>query len=220
MNKLGWIDDGLLEHIVLAMLHRADEANAKSASNIKKNVIDPFASLVLAAATNISDAQSIRDNQKISSASSGVSSAVGNFHQAILGKINGFVNHDSGYDLESPAKQILAEVKNKHNTMNASNREKVISDLDTAARQKSGNWTAYLVIVVPRKPIRYITKVTSREVYEIDGASFYALATGSETALHDLYYAVRDIVTEHRPELSSGTVLDYCQDSLLKAVPK
>ncbi len=220
MSKLSWIDDDLFEPIVLSTLHRAAEAYEEAPRRIQKNVIDPFSSLVMAATADIQESKSILDAQKIASLSSGISSAIGNFHQQVLGQVKGFVNHDSGYDLECPASKILAEVKNKHNTMNSTNREKVISDLDTAVKQKSGNWTAYLVIIIPRKPKRYHCKLTNREVYEIDGASFYELATGSETALHDLYYAAKDVITEKHPGLNSGSMLDYCRDALLKAVPK
>ncbi len=104
--------------------------------------------------------------------SSGISNAVGDFHQEVLGSVEGFRNHDAGYDLECPDKQIVAEVKNKHNTMNAPNRKQVVDDLDTAVRQKTGSWVAYLVVIVPGKPKRYRKKLTNR-VYEIDGASFF-----------------------------------------------
>ena len=40
----------------------------------------------------------------------------------ILGSVDGWDNHDAGYDLECDARIILAEIKNKWNTMNSSNR--------------------------------------------------------------------------------------------------
>lgn len=81
--------------------------------------------------------------QQINSASIGISSAVGHFHQKILGSVEGFINHNTGYDLECVDRKIIAEVKNKHNTMNEQNRDKVVGDLETALSQKQGDWTAY-----------------------------------------------------------------------------
>ena len=183
MSKLSWIDDERLNDAVSRMLQRAQKAKDKAEVRIKENVVDPFSSIILAATIDLDDVMKLSDIQQITSMSSGISSAVGNFHQEVLGFVEGFRNHDAGYDLECSDKQIVAEIKNKHNTMNASNREKVINDLDTAVRQKTGSWAAYLVVIIPGKPRRYKKKLRNR-VYEIDGASFYALATGSETAVY------------------------------------
>ncbi|MCY4211258.1 MAG: Eco47II family restriction endonuclease [Gammaproteobacteria bacterium] len=220
MSSLLWIDDGILQRVVLNMLERAQKASDNAPKNIKKNVIDPFSSLILAAATGISEEGDLTSVQQVNSASSGISNAIGNFHQQILGSVRGFNNHDSGYDLECAERRILAEVKNKHNTMNGPNREKVVSDLDTAVKQKAGNWIGYLVIIIPAKPVRYKKRLTRREVYEIDGASFYELATGHAHALHDLYYAVEDIAAERYPELRSRAILHYCNMALRDAIPE
>ncbi len=45
---------------------------------------------------------------------------------------------------------MLAEVKNKHNTMNQSNRNQVIDDISTAVRQKGRGWQGYLVTIIPK----------------------------------------------------------------------
>ena len=71
-----------------------------------------------------------------------MSNAIGTFHQSVLGSVEGWLNHDTGYDLENPSRKLIAEIKNKHNTMNQQNREKVISDLDTALKQKGRNGLA------------------------------------------------------------------------------
>lgn len=115
---------------------------------------------------------------------------------------------------------ILAEVKNKHNTMNASNRIKVVDDLDTAIRQKGRGWTGYLVIIIPKMPRRYRKKLTTREIYEIDGASFYELVTRYPTALHDLYFSVERVMKEHSPDAENGDIFEYCKNVLRKGIPE
>ncbi|MBF2754527.1 MAG: Eco47II family restriction endonuclease [Gammaproteobacteria bacterium AqS3] len=221
MSRLSWIDDDQLEKIVSEMLSRAEKAKDKAHKRIKTNVIDPFASLVTSAVVNINNKDQLSRALQDTSAISATSNAVGNFHQEILGAIEGFRNHDAGYDLECAEKKILAEVKNKHNTMNSSNRENVINKLATAISQKpSRDWAAYLVIIIPKKPEPYKKPIPGkRNVYEIDGVSFYKLATGSPTALHDLYRAVEKIIIERYPLINSkdATALGYCQEALAEA---
>ena len=116
--------------------------------------------------------------------------------------------------MECAEKRILAEIKNKHNTMNASNREKVISDLDIAVRQKGRGWNGYLVIIVPRNPARYETLVSpNRPVFEIDGASFYHKAADDPNALHDLFDILCDELTD------SGEISDYCRQIMAASIP-
>ncbi len=219
MNSLTWIDKDKLQDIIRGTLQRAQEANSQAQARMRKNVIDPFSSLVIATTTDINTKADLVAVQQGNSVSSGIASAIGAFHQQIPGSIKGFKNHNAGYDLECPGRNILAEVKNKHNTMNASNHQKVVADLDTAVRQKAGNRVGYLVIIIPAKPERYKTKLTKREVYETDGASFYELATGSSSALHDLYDAFEDITTNHYPKWSSKDILKYCKKALREGIP-
>ena len=140
--------------------------------------------------------------------------ALGRFHQRVLGNVAGWVNHDAGYDLECPEQRLLAEVKNKHNTMNASNREKVIGDLDTAVRQKGNNWNGYLVYVIAARKRRYRKRLnTARPVYEIDGGSFYALVTGQDDALGELFRVLNGLMAP------SPEIADYCYDVFTRGIP-
>ncbi len=227
MSILNWIDDQVLEEAVRNLLRRAKDARDEASTRMAKNVVDPFSSLVLATTFDLDKADALAKIQEINSISKSISNAIGDFHQEILGEVRGFKNHDAGYDLERARKKIIAEVKNKHNTMNSTNRKQVIDDLDTAIRQKAGDWTAYLVIIIPSKPRRYMKKLTRREVYEIDGASFYELATGDKTALHDLYYAVEKVVTKRQRQrarnksmLEYSGILEYCKGALTAGIPE
>lgn len=218
MSRLTWLKDEALVEAVTELMRRSNDAIDNASDRIGKNVIDPFASIALAAATSPKNAKVLLKIQGMASASSGVSSAVGWFHQAILGSVDGFVNHDAGYDIECQSRKIIAEIKNKYNTLNAGNREQVEQDLKTAIKQKRGKWKAYLVIIIPKRLKRYKKKIlNSQDVYEIDGASFYEMATGSETALHDLYDAVVDVVAEKYK--INKAVLGHCKDILKDGIP-
>ena len=169
--------------------------------------MDPFGSLMVATSYEVDDADALADLQDAESSLRGMSNSLGTFHQEILGEVPGWVNHDAGYDLECPDRQMLAEVKNKHNTMNAGNRRQVEASLGEAVRQKRGNWTGYLVIILPRRPQRYETAIEGqRNVYEIDGASFYHKATGDPNALHDLLDYLCDQLAP------SAEVAEFCKE--------
>lgn len=188
MPKLNWISDEALDEAISRFRASAARALEQSVRRQRRNVVDPFLSLLIADTFGATGKDELLRLQNSNSALRGMTNALGYFHQEILGEIPGWANHDAGYDLECSEKRILAEIKNKHNTMNASNREKVIGDLDIAVRQKGRGWNGYLVIIVPRNPARYETRaISNRPVFEIDGASFYHKATDEPNALHDLF---------------------------------
>ena len=211
---LAWISDEKLYHEINTLLTRAQNAWEKAEERRIQNVIDPFQSLVIASVFDIREPEELADTQRKESALRGLSNAIGNFHQQILGSVDGWENHDAGYDLECSALRIVAEVKNKWNTMNSSNREKVESELRTAIRQKSGNWTGYLVLVIPRHPQRYPNPLPiERNLFEIDGASFYELVTGDPNAIHDLLDKLCDAITP------SSNIADYCRQIMMDSLP-
>lgn len=220
MSLLAWITDEKLDSIVDRLLQRSRDGVRLADQKMQKNVMDPFASLIMSAAMDISEIKPLHDIQCSNSASQAISSAVGSFHQEVLGSVGGFHNHDSDYDLENMDRKIIAEVKNKHNTMNATSRKKVISDLETAVRQKSGKWTAYLVIIVPKTPSRYSTNIVhGQKVSEIDGASFYEMVTGHKTALRDLYAVLQKIILPQHSVRANEELLPSHASILNRSLP-
>ncbi len=214
MSVLPWIADRDLSVALDALTQRSSNAREQATTRMRRNIIDPFSSLIIASILGIDDARALKAIQENASALSGIGNALGSFHQQILGAVKGWRNHDAGYDLENTGGRIVAELKNKHNTMNAANRQAILTNLDTAVQQKGRGWTGYLVIVIPRTTVRYKKRLnTSRPVFEIDGASFYAEATGSENALRDLFF-----VLMKRMKLSSA-VKEYCKESLTRFIP-
>ncbi len=181
-----WISPENLDQHVARLVRRVSEAAATAQARRTRNVVDPFSSLVVASTFSIQEHRELENVQKIESTLRGLSNALGEFHQNVLGSVQGWRNHDSGYDLECTSERAIAEVKNKHNTMNAANRREVEQELRTAVRQKRGDWRAFLVQVIPRTPTRYCNDLGGN-LFEVDGASFYALATGEDDALHDLF---------------------------------
>ena len=185
---MSWIEDEKLENALVRFKESAERSFSCSEKNQTRNVIDPFMSLMVTNVFGVKTKENLVRIQNLTSALRGMSNAIGRFHQDVMSSVDGWRNHDAGYDLENRERKIVAEIKNKHNTMNANDREKVVSDLDTAIRQKGQGWIGYLVVVIPRKPLRYCSRLlVKREVYEIDGASFYHKITNEPNAFQDLF---------------------------------
>ncbi len=180
---LSWISADSLAHHIDVLQEAASRASSGAATRRVKNVVDPFSSLLVASAYDVEKADKLIELQNAESGLRGMSNALGRFHQSVLASVSGWDDHDAGYDLECKNRCILAEVKNKWNTMNAGNRREVESELKTAVRQKSGQWQGYLVLVIPKHPERYKIPLGHR-VHEIDGASFYHKVTDDPNAIH------------------------------------
>ena len=211
---LAWISDEKLYHEINTLLTRAQNAREDAEERRTRNVIDPFQSLVIASVFGIQDPEELINIQNMESALRGLSNPLGDFHQRILGSVDGWENHDAGYDLECSTRRIVAELKNKWNTMNAPNRRQVEGEIETAVRQKLGTWKGYLVFVIPRRPERYKTQLSGgQNLFETDGASFYELVTGDPNAIHDLLDKLCDAITP------SSHIAKYCRQIMMNSLP-
>ncbi len=199
--------DGHIEKLKTHAMRAADKASERR----EENVVDPFSSLLIATTFGAADRDQLTRLQDAESALRGMSNALGSFHQNVLASIEGWANHDAGYDLECSSRRLLAEVKNKWNTMNTANRREVVRDLETAIRQRR-DWHAYLVLVIPKTPNRYMHHIAPR-VSEIDGASFYHKATGDPNALHELFDYLCDAISP------SEDIARHCRQVMAQSLP-
>ena len=101
MSRLSWLSDAALLSAVNELKTRASRAKEKAGERMVGNRIGPFASLVIAHTYRVGTREELQILQESALAQSSISSAVGHFHQQILGSINGWTNHDAGYDLEN-----------------------------------------------------------------------------------------------------------------------
>ena len=166
----------------------------------------------MASTFNIENVDDFRRLQTKIAAAQGMSNAIGYFHQKILSCIQGWEEH-VGYDLECKKKMIIAEVKNKHNTMSEGKKRQVATELQTAIRHKKGNWVAYIVIIIPKHPLMYKTEVMPG-VYETDVASFYDIANSEKNAVRQLFDALSSRLQP------SAEILDYCLHLFDQSIPQ
>ena len=210
---LSWITDEALLKAKDRLMDSARKAVEEADTRQVKNIVDPFLTLLKAKTFDISKQNELEKIQCMESGLRGLSNHVGVFHQQILGSVRGWRNHDAGYDLESEEKKIVAEIKNKHNTMNQSNRNQVIADVATAIRQKGRGWCGYIVIVIPKNAERFRREAGKTNVFEIDGASFYHEVTGEPNAIHDLFDYLADEIAP------SADIAAYCRSVMESSLP-
>lgn len=216
MTTLPWITDDEFDVAINNFISGTDRAIEKAAKNMVKNVIDPFSSLSLASTYGTRSAKQLKQFQTSVAATRAMDNPLGNFHHDVLSCVQGW-EKNTGYDLKNTERQMLAEIKNKHNTLNDKGRYRAVDTLKQAIKNEGHGWRAYLVLVIPKKPVRYEKELSgASHVYETDGASFYAMATGHDNALQDMFTALMQKLQEKRGSLSQD-IQTYCVDTFNNA---
>ena len=216
MPYLSFISDQDLEHEVSLILSTASIALKKSDSKFGKNVIDPFSVMFEMAGFNIKEVSTWESREKTRQSQKTLSNAFGTFHQNVLGHIKGWKNLGVGHsaDLESADRKIIAEVKNKYNTVTGGNLSAVYDHLEGLVMpnvSKYKGYTAYYVETIPRpkksKSQKYdvaftpsiktskTTKTANNLIRKIDGQSFYELVTEVPGALEQLYNVLPTVIS-------------------------
>ena len=204
-----FLDDAKLVAEVSHLLTVAEEAIENQRKEFGKNVIDPFAAMFEMAGFGLDHAgwvhvELMRQAQKT------LLNHIGGFHQNILGAVKGWENMKTGavVDVVSEKHKVIAEVKNKHNTLSGGKRSDQYGNLEKLVMQKASRYhgfTAYFVTIIPKSPERFDRPFTPSEketgarvqenplIREIDGSSFYELVTGRKDALAELFTALPGI---------------------------
>jgi len=138
MAWLTWIEDGLLVDEVQKLLSIAKKAQTTSTSDFNKNVIDPFAALFEMAGFEI-HFETWKKNEITRQAQKTLQNHIGNFHQNILGHVQGWENLNTKQvvDLKSDRLKIVAEVKNKYNTVSGGKLSDFIHLFERTRQPKS-----------------------------------------------------------------------------------
>ena len=204
MAYFTFIDDDALLQAVSQVLRAADRATGKVESDLEKNVLDPFAALFSVTYNEIT----LRDwavLEKERQVQKSIQNAIGEFHQNILGSFHGWQNPGRGgsFDLINDEKMIVAEIKNKHNTMNSSSAEQTYNKLAGHLKYGKKNYIAYLVQVVPQHAKDYdvpwspnqTTLALREDIRRIDGESFYDLASGEKNTLQRIYESLPELIS-------------------------
>lgn len=192
---LAWIDEGVLRAVTQHTFGNALQTKKRQAPP------DPFTLVAQSVITN-SSLDSAIGFEAERAINKTLSNEIGLWHQRVLGLAEGW--HDlgasgGGVDLRSDridarfGKTLVAEVKNRYNTIKSSDEKKVWDQLDLDAR--STDSVAYVFQIVPKDHARYDRpwKVSGRSERDhvrcCDGATAYEMVFGREDALQELYEA-------------------------------
>lgn len=212
MPKLTWISDKDLTDTVASLLTTAQKAKHDAKVKFGKNVIDPFSAIFEMSGFNMTYSEWIK-TEEARQAQKTLQNFIGNFHQDILGGCSGWLNMHVGeiIDLHNPKKQIIAEVKNKYNTVSGGKLSDLYYSLESAVMDKTSiyrGFTSYHVSIIPFRAIRYDIEFrpsdkqkgqkcsANKLIRTMDGASFYELVTGDKNSLKDLFSAIPDVIAE------------------------
>lgn len=133
-----------------------------------------------------------------------INNSIGTFHEQVLGGIKGYeVGNLSGFDIKATDETLFADIKNKHNTMNSSSAEALFQKLaryaDDYKKAKcywvqilaKGSFNEHWKGEINRK------EYSHSRVFKISGDQFYALLSGQEDALFQLYKALPNAINDY-----------------------
>lgn len=227
--NLGFVTDSDFRKHVCSMIERL--TTRIDLATFEKNVIDPIKLMFTAHAYRQSPEEVVKaevDRQLGKT----VENMIGAFHQKIFAYVEGCEVPCSGMDVICPARNIYAEIKNKHNTMNSSSAEKTFEKLKGVV---IGNprATAYLVEVISKKsqdepwtvPGRSLHGSNAERVRRISIDRFYQLVTGDDAAFFKLCKAIGpaidDVLTAYPDTQCKDTVLEelrHCDPDLFRGL--
>lgn len=205
INILPFISDNDLFKHAEKLVEAAKKGEVKVNKNPYKNVIDPFSALIDAARQKMS-LEVWLEQEKSRQVQKSFQNAVGDFHQEVIGSLPGWSNAGAGgsFDVINEQLKIIAEVKNKYNTMNSTSQLGTYDKLANWLDYGKEGFSAYVVEVVPKTPVAYslpftpserkVKRQTRKNLLRIDGRSFYALATGNKKALDMIYDALPQVI--------------------------
>ena len=203
---IDWLDENELYDITKRVFSKALGVTKRG----KPTPPDPFTLLAYAIASEkeLSDALNFEFERALNKT---LSNAVGTWHQCVLGLAEGWQDLgpsggkvdlrtcDGNVD-ERTGKPIYAEVKNRYNTIKASDEKELWDTLDTIAR--SNNAIAYVFQIVPEKPERYDRpwNVSGRSLRDhvrcCDGVTAYSMVFKRPNALAEIYEVLPDVFSD------------------------
>jgi hypothetical protein len=202
-------------------LHKAylKAKNNITKKNFHTNKVDTI-KLTFDAKFNDIDEESLIQSQILRQIDKSINNSIGTFHEQILGGINGFeVGNLSGFDIKAKVNTLFADIKNKHNTMNSSAAEALFQKLARYANDYK-KAKCYWVQILAKGSFcdLWSGDINGKEyshsrVYKISGDQFYALLSGQENAMFQLYKALPVAIKDYLQSADKGE--DAAENSAL-----
>lgn len=227
---LPFIKDEKLFEATKTVIDNITTARNRPDSQIYKNAIDPFSALFDATVQGI-DLKEWLEQEKSRQIQKTFQNAIGEFHQTILGSIDGWENLGSGniLDIKNDNKKIVAEIKNKFNTTKGDHKVRIYDNLKTVLKKEEyKDFTGYLVEIIPYNKKAYDKpfippdntthkqRSKNKNIRIISGQLFYDLASGHKNALKALYMKLPLVIAQIRnvspTELKGNTSFEILFD--------
>ncbi|MEW7289647.1 Eco47II family restriction endonuclease [Aquimarina sp. 2304DJ70-9] len=179
-----------------------------------KNKIDTI-KLTFDSKFNGTDEETIIKTEIMRQIDKSINNSIGTFHEEVLGGIDGYeIGNLSGFDIKAEDDTLFADIKNKHNTMNSSSAESLFQKLAKYADNYK-EAKCYWVQVLAKSSFneKWFSEINGKEyshsrVYKVSGDQFYALLTGEDDALFELYKclpkAISDFLKENEENIASN----------------
>ncbi len=208
MPYLTYISDADLYSAVSDVFQAVIQAQKSMEIDLNKNVIDPFSAL-FDATIHQSTLEEWGNREKRRQIQKTLQNKIGEFHETILASVKNWEKLPKGFDLINRNRKILAEIKNKYNTVKSSDKVSTYDYLDGILKEPLyEGYTAYYVEIVPDKkqPYNQIFTPSDRKnqtrrpanpsIRRISGQAFYDLVTEEENALEKLFDVLPDVISD------------------------
>ena len=180
-----------------------------SDKDLRANTLDIFSASLESTLKDISFTEWVEGEKKRQMQKT-LQNQIGELHQKILGTLDGVDDLGVGsiVDIHCKDKQLIAEIKNKHNTTKGNHKIAIYDDLAKFLRDDSNIQTAYYVEILPKNGKTYNKPFTPSDnrskqrrdenpkIRQIDGKSFYTLLTDNPNALRELYLLLPELASE------------------------
>lgn len=212
MPYLTFISDDDLKKHVSRVLTAGIKANKNRDIKFHSNVIDPFGPIFELAVNDFTSTE-WEKSEKSRQTQKTLQNEIGDFHNNVLGSVKGWTSLVKGneIDLIKNDNSVIAEIKNKYNTVSGGKLVDHYVEFDNLVNKKASRYykaTAYYVKIIPKKPITFDIPFTppdkakgnrkpvDKRIREIDGRSFYKLVTGLDDALDQLHCVIPDVIND------------------------
>lgn len=177
--------DELIE-VLLAQIRTFDAGAARG-----RNLVDPFATLLEKFEFDLSDEAEWEASEFARQRQKNLMNKIGDLHQRIIGRLDGWECHETSTGMPDVVgirggQKIIAEIKNKHNTMSDGAKRGAYSSLAgmLADRKFRGYVGVVVHIIGPQersgnywKPFTASGCAARDDIIVMNGRTFYAIAT-------------------------------------------
>jgi hypothetical protein len=193
---------------LISCIHNLYNAYLSAKNNISKkdfytNKVDTI-KLTFDSKFNDIDEDSLVQSEILRQIDKSINNSIGIFHEQVLGGINGFeVGNLSSFDIKAQDNTLFADIKNKHNTTNSGSAEALFQKLARYANDYKKAKCYWVQILAKNSFCKLWTGILNGKeyshsrVYKISGDQFYALLTGKEDALLQLYKALPNAIEDY-----------------------